>query len=192
MHRKELHELTASECLRERFDLEAQLAAAASPTGAQLDSIESRALGPGHNGARVDSQEDRRIRLMDLMNLTKHLNGQELQVCRLRYRDLAHSAPYERLRRPADILEGDGEEIIDVHPTDSEGKPCDGYVRVRGAKVMPAKDHEVAAHLAARGACNADGEPMTAGAVKKRAGTAIEKVGTALKWLAFKRMTDGE
>ncbi len=140
---KPLHELTASEALRERFDLEAWASSAASPTGAQLDCIQNGLLGAGHNGARADGSEDRRIRLMDLMNLTKHLNAQELTVCRLRYRELAQSVPYEKNRRMSDIMEGDGETVIDPRPLDGDGKALAGYVRVRGFKVKSATDEAV-------------------------------------------------
>ena len=188
---KEIHELTASECLRERFDLEAALGSAPSPTGAQLDCIENGLIGPGHNGARTDGSEGRQIRMLDLMNATKGLNRQEVEVCRLRYRTLARSVPYERVRRMADIMEGDGETVIDPRPLDSEGKPMDGYVRVRGMKVIPAKDEVVARAMAADGVRNADGEPMTAGAVEKRVSQSLAKVGESLKWLAFKIASDG-
>jgi hypothetical protein len=189
---KEIHELTASECLRERFDLEAALASAPSPTGAQLDCIENGLIGPGHNGARTDGSEGRQIRMLDLMNATKGLSRQEIEVCRLRYRTLARSVPYERVRRMAEIMEGDGETVIDPKPIDGDGKPMDGYVKVRGMKVIPAKDEEVARAMAAEGVRNSDGELMTTGAVKKRAGQALDKVGTALQWLAFKHASDGD
>jgi len=189
---KEIHELTASECLRERFDLEAAFASAPSPTGAQLDCIENGLIGPGHNGARTDGSEARQIRMLDLMNATKGLNAQEIDVCRRRYRTLARSVPYERVRRMADIMEGDGETVIDQRPLDGDGKTMDGYVKVRGMKVIPAKDEEVARAMAAEGVCNADGNLMTAGAVKARTGQAIAKVGEALKWLAFKHASDGD
>lgn len=189
---KEIHELTASECLRERFDLEAALASAPSPTGAQLDCIENGLIGPGHNGARTDGSEGRQIRMLDLMNATKGLSRQEVEVCRMRYRTLARSVPYEKVRRMADIMEGDGETVIDPRPLDGDGKPMDGYVKVRGMKVIPAKDEEVAQAMAAEGVRNSDGELMTTGAVKKRAGQALDKVGTALQWLAFKHASDGD
>lgn len=188
---KEIHELSASECLRERFDLEAALASAPSPTGAQLDCIESGLIGPGHNGARFDNSEERRLRMMDLMHATRGLNAQEIEVCRLRYRTLAKSVPYERVRRMADILEGDGETVIDPRPLDSDGKSMDGYVRIRGMTTIPASDAEVAREMAAAGALNADGVPMTAGAVEKRVSQALAKVGESLKWLAFKVASDG-
>ena len=38
---------------------------------------------------------------------------------------------------------------------------------------------------------NADGEPMTAGAVEKRVSQSLAKVGESLKWLAFKIASDG-
>lgn len=189
---KEIHELTASECLRERFDLEAALGSAPSPTGAQLDCIENGLIGPGHNGARTDGSEGRQIRMLDLMNATKGLSRQEVEVCRMRYRTLARSVPYEKVRRMADIMEGDGETVIDPRPLDGDGKPMDGYVKVRGMKVIPAKDEEVARAMAAEGVRNSDGELMTTGAVKKRAGQALDKVGTALQWLAFKHASDGD
>lgn len=188
---KEIHELTASECLRERFDLEAAFASAPSPTGAQLDCIENGLIGPGHNGARADGTEARQIRMLDLMNATKGLNAQEIDVCRRRYRTLARSVPYEKVRRMADIMEGDGETVIDPRPLDAEGKTMDGYVRVRGMTTIPAKDEEVARAMAAEGLQNADGDLMTAGAVKARTSQAIAKVGEALKWLAFKHASDG-
>jgi hypothetical protein len=148
---KPLTELTAPEALRERFDLEADFGSTHSPTGMQLESIATRILGPGHNGGRADSQEAKRLRLMDLLKLTAGLSEKEVDVARLRYRMLAQPTGYEKLRRPADIREGDGETIIENHPVDDKGVPIGGFVRVVGSKTRQATNRELAAHTGMSG-----------------------------------------
>lgn len=187
---KELHELTTSQALRSRFELEAEFASTPSPTGYQLEAAQSRVLGQGHNGARPDSQEWKRIRLMDLMQLTKDLNRQELDALRLRYLTLATPEPYTKTRRLSDIQEGDGEEIVSAKALDDKGEPMEGYVVVKGFNVRYASHEAVADHMAANGVLNGDGQPMTHGAVKRRIEDGQAKTSTALKWLRFKIDTE--
>ena len=188
---KELHELTTGQALRERFQYEAEFASAPSPTGYQLESAQSRVLGDGNtNGARPDSQEWKRIRLMDLMQLTKDLNRQELDALRLRYLTLATPEPYTKTRRLSDMQDGDGEEIVSTKALDDKGDPMEGYVVVRGFSMRYASHETVAEHMAASGVLNSDGQPMTHGAVKRRIEDGQAKTSTALKWLRFKLATE--
>ena len=132
----------------------------------------------GYQGGGGDTV---RQELAWLLGLTRGLNEQEERVCRARYSTPAGSVGYERLVRVGDMREGDGEDIIDVRPKDLDGKPQDGWVLVSGIKSRLPSYQEVAAHLAEQGMRNADGAPMTAGAVEKVLRTASDKVSTAIR-----------
>lgn len=50
---KPIHELTASECLRERFDMEAALASAPSPTGDENGLLSRATPARGSTAAKT-------------------------------------------------------------------------------------------------------------------------------------------
>lgn len=184
--RKELHEMTASEVLRERFRLEAALEGSPSVTGAQLEGAKNGIQGPGHNGAQINHVEEHRLRLMEAMHLTKDLNAQELKASRLRYWELSTPSPYTAARRLEDLRDGDGEEIIDPRPLDGDGKPMTGYVRVQGTKQNAGSFRAVAEQMAAQGEVDSEGNPMRAGGAERRVKDALDKVTFAVKGLRFK------
>jgi len=183
---RDLHELTAAQALRERFELEAAFASTPSASGPQLEAVRTRCLGPGHNGGMVDRAEDKRIRLMDLMALTRDLNREEIEVCRLKYWTLATSEERLYNRRLSDIRDGDGEDIVSTTALDEKGQPLAGWVQVRGYRLAVAGNGAIADDMAARGHKNADGNPMSPGAVEKRHRAASEKTQWALQVLRAK------
>lgn len=144
---RELHDLTPAQILRERFDLEAVFSATPSASGAQLEAVQTRILGQGHNGSRVDAMEERRIRYMDLLVLTKGVKRADVDICRLKYRTLARLVPYDKLRRVGDVRDGDGETVISTQPKDDKGEPLPGWVLVRGVSVRPASRGAVVEHM---------------------------------------------
>lgn len=190
MDLRELEDLTPARALRERFELEAALNGLPSPVGGQLDAAKQRLLGPGHNGAGLNGQERLQIRYADLMILTRDLNSQEVEVCRLRYHGLTTPQTYEANRRLSELHEGDGEEIIAHDVLDDQGEVMQGWVRVRGVRQRYASFETVAQRMAGEGATNADGQPMTPGAVKRRHVEAMAKVSEAIRWRRFQMMTE--
>lgn len=175
-----LWSLTPAKALRERFELEAELTNTPSPTGLQLDAVENRILGPGHNGGGRDVLHAKRVRLMDHLVLMRDLNRQEVEVCRLRYHDLLRTVSYERTVRIPDLRDGEGEEVLSrvLRP---DGTPDQNWVRVRGLRQRLPTYREVAEHMAQRGELTADGQPMTAGAVERRLRDACAKVAWAIR-----------
>lgn len=147
MARPFISEMKPAEILRERFDLEASFSSTPSASGAQLEAVQSRILGQGHNGGRVDSMEERRIRLMDLLVATRGIKRADVDICRLKYRTLTRLIPYEKLRRVGDVMQGDGETVISASPTDDKGEPMPGWVLVRGIGVRPASRGAIVEHM---------------------------------------------
>lgn len=181
---------TPAQVLRARYVLEDRLVSPGSTSGliAERARLGLATHGEGYQG---DGQASTRAELADLLLLTRDLTPLEQRCCRLRYGATAGSATYERLVRIGDLREGDGEEVIDVRPVDLDGNPLGGeWVRVRGRRARMPSYSEIAAHLAAEGVCNADGLPMSAGAVERRLRDASEKVATAIR--ARRAMTDWE
>lgn len=167
--------------LRARYLLESRLTSAGSTSGIVAErarlGLATRPEG-GYQGGGGDTV---RQELGWLLGLCRGLNEQEERVCRARYAAPAGSVGYERLVRVSDMVEGDGEDIIDVRPKDLDGKPQDGWVLVRGVKSRLPSYQEVAAHLAEQGMSNADGAPMTAGAVEKVLRVASEKIAVSIR-----------
>jgi hypothetical protein len=148
---RDLHELTPSQVLRERFELEAAFASTPSASGPQLEAAHTRILGHGHNGSRGDGMEERRIRFMDLLVLTRGLKREDVEVCRLKYRTLAKLVPYDKLRRLSDVRTGDGETITATQVQDENGEPLPGWAMVRGISTRPASRAAVVEHLRSEG-----------------------------------------
>lgn len=117
-----------------------------------------------------------------LLGFCRDLNPTEEKVARAYYGSAAGIVGYEAVRRIADMIEGDGEDIVDVRPKDLDGNQLGGeWVKVKGVKArMPTYD-EAAAALAAEGMRNADNQPMSGGAVKKVLSAVSEKVWGAIR-----------
>lgn len=78
----------------------------------------------------------------------------------MRYRTAAGSV--------SELKDGDDEESTDLCPTAPGGEPLAGWVQVRGIKAHYPPHHEITRFLTEQGVLNADGQPMTAGAVERR------------------------
>lgn len=120
--------LTPARVLRARFHLEQQLSAPGSMSGYQADRLAMGLSGPSGNGARSDGAERLRSQLADLVLLCRGLTAEEELVCKLKYGAAGTIETYRRHRRPCDIRQGDGEEVIAVKTEH------DGYVEVEGKR----------------------------------------------------------
>lgn len=120
--------MTPAQVLRARFHLEQQLSAPGSMSGYQADRLAMGLSGPSGNGARSDGAERLRSQLADLVLLCRGLTAEEELVCKLKYGAAGTIETYRRHRRPCDIRQGDGEEVIAVK-TEHEG-----YVEVEGKR----------------------------------------------------------
>ena len=120
--------MTPAQVLRARFHLEQQLSAPGSMSGYQADRLQMGLSGPSGNGARSNGQDNLRARLGDLLLLCRDLTPEEETVCRLKYGAAGTIETYRRHRRPCDIRQGDGEEVIAVKTEH------DGYVEVEGKR----------------------------------------------------------
>lgn len=120
--------LTPARVLRARFHIEQQLSAPGSLSGYQADRLAMGLSGPSGNGARSDGAERLRSQLADLVLLCRGLTAEEELVCKLKYGAAGTIETYRRHRRPCDIRQGDGEEVIAVK-TEHEG-----YVEVEGKR----------------------------------------------------------
>lgn len=180
----EFAELTPSRVLLLRYMLMDRLTAPGSIGGHQADRLRSGLGGRPPDGGRPNTAETMRAHLADLLLLCRDLNRTEELCCRMRYgaTATAGSVTYEALRRVGDLHEGDGEDVIDVHPRDLGGQPMgDEWVRVRGRRSRLPSHREIAQLLADQGVLNADGQPMTSGAVERRLRDASAKIATAIK-----------
>ena len=117
-----------AQVLRARFHLEQQLSAPGSMSGYQTDRLAMGLSGPSGNGARSDGAERLRSQLADLVLLCRGLTAEEERVCRLKYGAAGTIETYRRHRRPCDMQQGDGEEVIAVKTE------YDGYVEVEGKR----------------------------------------------------------
>lgn len=167
--------------LRARYLLESRLTSAGSTSGIVAErarlGLATRPDG-GYQGGGGDTV---RQELAWLLGLCRGLSQTEERVCRVRYSTPAGSVGYERLVRVGDMREGDGEDIVDVRPKDLDGNPQDGWVLVRGVRSRLPSYQEVAHHLAEQGMRNADGQPMSSGAVEKVLRVASEKIAIAIR-----------
>lgn len=123
-----------------------------------------------------------RAELAWLLGLTRDLTEGEQAACAIRYGGGGELVEYEAVRKSGDVRAGDGEVVVDAHPDGPDGKPLgEPWVRVRGWRERLPTHADVAASMAASGWRNADGNPMSAGAVEKTLRTALEKVWVAIR-----------
>ena len=178
---EELHELTPVKVLRGIALLEQRLTSPGSTSGIVAERARL-GLAVRPEGYQGDGGSTQRLELAHLLSFARDLNRAEREAARLRYGGVSGHTTYEALRRSGDLVPGDGEVVIDHRPTDLDGKPLGGeWVRVCGVKATLPNHAEIAREMASRGYYNADGEPMTPGAVEKLLRTASEKVGWALR-----------
>lgn len=172
-------ELTPPRVLSLRYSLEDRLTSPGSTSGVVEDRLKSGLAGrEGYQGGGGDHI---RTALADLLLLCRDLNQTEERACRLRYGSAAGIMGYEAVRRLWAMREGDGEDITDLRATDPEGEPMLGWVRVRGRRARMPSHAEIAERMAAEGHRNADGDPMTAGAVERTLRDASAKVAWATR-----------
>lgn len=105
-----------------------------SASGHQMERVQQGLSEPPPDGARVNTQELLRASYGDLLLMVKDLTPIEQKVRRLRYSTVAGVETYEALRRAGDVLEGDGEVVVDGKPKDLDGVPMAGCVRTRGPR----------------------------------------------------------
>lgn len=177
---EQLRDLTPAKVLRSRYVLAQRIEAPGSTSGlvAERCKLGLATSGP-YQGGGGDLQ---RAELTWLMGLCRDLTPAEERACAIKHGSTGVPVGYERVKRFEDIKEGDGEEIISLHPKDLDGKPCgEGWVRVRGVSERRLTYAEVAAAMAREGWRNADDLPMSAGAVKRLLEQASSKVATAIR-----------
>jgi hypothetical protein len=172
-------DLTPTSVLVSRFLLEAQLSSPGSISGHQLRQAQGGLGGRPPDGGRLNLQDELHARLGDLLLLCRDLNALEQRVCRARYGTTSGVEYYTRLRRPCDMRDGDGEDVIDARPTDPDGKPIEGFVRTRGPKGRFPDFDEIAAQLG-----------LERRVVRSAVETARSKIATAIKWRAFAAATE--
>lgn len=141
-----LHNLTPARVLRRIAALRSTLSDPGSTAGivAQRlrDGLATREPYAGDGG---DLQ---RIELVWLLGIVRDLDDLEHRACAVRYGCSGKRVSYEALRRVADLREGDGLEIIDVHPRGPDGTPAGpGWVKVRGTRELMPDFGEVGAAL---------------------------------------------
>lgn len=172
-------DLTPTKVLVSRFLLEAQLSSPGSISGQQLQQARDGLGGRAPDGGRLNLQDELRSRLGDLLLLLRDLNAIEQRVCRARYGTTSGVEYYTRVRRPCDLREGDGEDVVDFRPTDPEGKPIEGFVRTRGPKCRFPDFGEIAEQLG-----------LERRVVKAAVESARSKIATAIQWHAFAAATE--
>lgn len=175
-----LKELTPAKALRSRYVLAHRIGSPGSTSGLVADRCK---LGLATTGPYQGSgAEEQRAELTWLMGLCRDLSPAEERACAIKHGSTGAPVGYEKVKRFDDVMEGDGEEIISLHPKDLDGRPCgEGWVRVRGVKERRPSYAEVADAMAREGWRNADDQPMSPGAVKRLLETACSKVATAIK-----------
>lgn len=182
----ELTGLTAARVLRERFQLEAELSATPSPLGAQLEMARTQNYG---DGQRRDGLEEKRLRYMTRLVLTQHLNPQELLAARLYYWELTKPVFEQVARLAADLQLGDGRTVLHTRPRAPDGTPMIGWSLCSEPVQRKPSFATVAEHMARAGHKAAEGQPITAAAVRRRLSTARSKVSEQLLWRQFKQLT---
>lgn len=109
-------ELTPQRVLVLRYQLEERLCSPGSLSGHQADLLRQGLGGAPPDGARPNTAESERAKLADLVLLCKGLTALQEAACRARYSGSVGVELYKRLRRPCDLREGDGEEVINARP----------------------------------------------------------------------------
>mgnify|MGYP000944948409 FL=1 len=165
---------TPAQILRDMFALRDRLMSPGSTSGHQGERARQGLSGPPPDGARVNTQEIMRARYGDLLLLVKDLTEVERECCRLRYGTVVGVETHEALRRAGDVLEGDGEVVVDAKPKDLDGVPMDGWVRVRGPRSRYPSFGEIARETG-----------LTARQVQRHLEDARSKIETAKRWRLF-------
>lgn len=181
-------QLTPPRVLTIRYALESKLTSPGSTSSIVEDRL--RAGLAGREAYQGGGGEHIRTALADMLLLCRDLNSVEERACRLRYGTAAGSVGYEAVRRLSDLRDGDGEDVVDLKATSPNGEAMIGWVKVRGRRARMPSHAEIAERMAAEGALNADGLPMTAGAVERILRNASAKVSWAVR--ARRAMADWE
>lgn len=170
----DLANLTAPKVLISRYLLQARLSSPGSLSGHQVEQARLGLGGRPPDGGRINTQDELRARLADLLLLCRDLNKDEERVCRQRYGTTAGVEQYSAVRRLCDLREGDGEDVADTQPRTPEGQPMPGFVGVRGRRCCYPSYAEVGAELG-----------MQAGQVRSLLDSARAKISTSIRWRAF-------
>ena len=120
--------LTPAQVLRLRFALEDKLSSPGSLSGYQADRLAAGLSGPSGNGARSNGADRERAHLADLVLLCRDLTDAEIKIARLKYGTSTGTEVYRRHRRPCDMRDGDGEQVINAVTE------RDGFVEVEGKR----------------------------------------------------------
>lgn len=130
--------MTPAQVLRLRFALEDKLSSPGSMSGYQADRLAAGLSGPSGNGARLNGADRERAHLADLVLLCRDLTESELKIARLKYGTSAGTEVYRRHRRPCDMRDGDGEQVINAVTEH------DGFVEVEGKRYTLPTTQQVA------------------------------------------------
>lgn len=170
-----LKDLTPATALRSIAVLRARIEAPGSTFGLVAERCKlGLATRDAYQGGGGDVQREE---LAWLLGLTRDLTAAEERAAAIKYGSTGEIVGYEQVKRFDAVREGDGEEIISLHPRDLDGQPCgEGWVRVRGVKERRPSYAEIAAAMAAEGWLNGDGQRMTHGAVKRLLDQACAKI----------------
>lgn len=168
--------LTPPRVLLGRFLLEDRLSAGRSITGFQLEQAELGLSVRGSSGGGRNVAELLAARLATLTAFCVRLRAVEEKVCRARYGAVAGIVGYTAIRLLCDILEGDGEEIVDLRPKDLDGRPLQHSVQVRGVRARFPSYEEIGAAAG-----------LTAHQVRYLLDAARSKIGRALRHKALQQ-----
>lgn len=135
-------DLSPTKVLVLRYQLEERLCSPGSLSGHQAELLRQGLGGAPPDGARPNTAEAERAKLADLVLLCRHLTPREEQACRARYSGSIGVETYKRLRRPCDMRDGDGEEVINARPEGHQD-----LVEVQGRKASFPSWQEVAERL---------------------------------------------
>lgn len=177
----DLEDLTPARVLKSRYILESRLTAPGSTSGIVAERARLGLATRPTEGYQGDGAAGVRAELCWLLGLCTDLTSREERVARAFYGSTGGQVTYERLIRTADLEEGSGEDVIDISPRDLDGNLLVGWIKVRGIKARLPTYAEAAAALAADGMLNADGAPMSGGAVKKVLSGVSEKLWAAIR-----------
>ena len=170
----DLYELKPAQVLLARYLLQAQLSSPGSIQGHQAEQLRLGLAARGDRGGRPDVQDELRARLATLLLLCRDLTNEEETACRLRYGCVAGSEVYQAARRPCDMHEGDGEEIVSMTCSDAAGEPMEGFVEVRGRRARLPGYEQIGAAMG-----------VPAPRVRTLLEDARSKVSNAIKWRVY-------
>lgn len=168
---EQLRELTAPRVLRATAVLRAQLEAPGSTAGIIAERAK-QGLATRGEGYQGDGGSVQRAKLAWLLGLTRDLSEVEARACAVRYGSRGERVGYEELRRTGDLREGDGDEVVDLHPRDHDGNPLGAeWVKVRGTRERKPSFAEVGAALG-----------LTARQAQRHLEAARSKIEQAIAW----------